>query len=351
YQGITGDDGPNRKLAVDMRDVRRKVNSIGAAVVFKDIGDLVEAANAWSEVGGRVLALIKELNLGVQIECGQDGVAVHCYGRYGAHLNEIVFIHIWSMRHLTRLNITGIAIGSKLLSAITGLQQLCILSLENVCVVGILKKSELDVMVARHVRLVNTCWHSLDLEEGMIRGSKNLKTLEMSWHGRRTKERTGSKNWENATCESLEIHSRCGAWSTTKENLQDERREFMALIRRFKAIKKLHIRGWLPNFNDADTGHQMLSDSIAYFIGPMHFMKLSRQLPNLGRITLSDNGLNRGEVNEVEMQLQKVTILEVNVYVDDKETMCMMLAVMTNVHQLKLNFADDVNEPVRNASN
>ncbi|KAJ3860537.1 hypothetical protein EV359DRAFT_64099 [Lentinula novae-zelandiae] len=320
------------------------------ALVFKDVGDLVEAANAWSEVGGRVLALVKELNLGVQIERIQDGVVVHCNDRYEAHLNEIAFIQIRSMRHLTRLNITGIAIGSKLFSAITGLQQLCVLSLENVCVVGIIEKCELDVMVARHVRLVNSCWHSLNVEEDIIRGSKNLKTLEMSWRGRGNKARPGSENWENATCESLEILSRRGAWSTTKENLQDERREFMALIRRFKAIKKLHIRGWLPNFNDADTGHQTLSDSIAYFVGPVHFMKLSRRLPNLGRITLSDNGLNRGEVNEVEIQVQKVTILEVNVYVDDKETICMMLAVMANVHQLKLNFVDDVNEPVRNAS-
>ncbi|KAJ3913261.1 hypothetical protein F5877DRAFT_71728, partial [Lentinula edodes] len=117
------------------------------------------------------------------------------------------------------------------------------------------------------------------------------------------------------------------------------------VLRAFKGARTLDIEGWVPVFKDGDASNERLSIAISHFEGPVRFLKFSRRLPNLRVVKLSDHGLVRGEVNELDLQLAKVKRLEVKVYASDKETLCVMLAVMKDVRELKVKFCDDVNEP------
>ncbi|KAJ3892595.1 hypothetical protein GG344DRAFT_64489 [Lentinula edodes] len=186
-------------------------------------------------------------------------------------------------------------VSAELIREIAQMENLRGLTLQQVCI------------IETH-ELLDTRWHGPNNKSGFIRACKDLKTLEFTW------DRSRIRALESGT---------------------------------FKAAKTLEIQGWIPVFKHGDASNKSLSNAITHFAGPIRFLKFSRRLPNLRILKLSDYGLVRGKVDELDLQEAKVNGLEVNVYASDKETLCMMLAVMNDVRELKVNFCDDVNEPVR----
>ncbi|KAF8832545.1 hypothetical protein HHX47_DHR1001641 [Lentinula edodes] len=238
-------------------------------------------------------------------------------------------------------------VSAELIREIVQMENLRGLTLQQVCIIETHEESVEGVLHLEHVRLLDTRWHGPNNESGFIRACKDLKTLEFTWDRSRIRALESGEKWWNETCQSVKVYSRRSSWSSAGHELDAERQTFVDVIGTFKAAKTLDIQGWIPVFKHGDASNESLSNAITHFAGPIRFLKFSRRLPNLRILKLSDYGLVRGEVDELDLQVAKVNGLEVNVYASDKETLCMMLAVMNDVRELKVNFCDNVNEPVR----
>ncbi|KAH7868207.1 uncharacterized protein C8R40DRAFT_1178146 [Lentinula edodes] len=236
-------------------------------------------------------------------------------------------------------------VSAELIREIAQMENLRGLTLQQVCIIETHEESVEGVLHLEHVRLLDTRWHGPNNESGFIRACKDLKTLEFTWDRSRIRALESGEKWWNETCQSVKVYSRRSSWSSAEHELDAERQTFVDVIGTFKAAKMLDIQGWIPVFKHGDASNESLSNAITHFAGPIRFLKFSRRLPNLRILKLSDYGLVRGEVDELDLQVAKVNGLEVNVYASDKETLCMMLAVMNDVRELKVNFCDNVNEP------
>ncbi|KAJ4488889.1 hypothetical protein C8J55DRAFT_487089 [Lentinula edodes] len=308
---------------------------------MNDIPALVHAADTWTEEGGRVFVLVKRLQVGKQGQITSRG-NVHNDISNDERTRRLFIDNVSKMRNLTELVVTNEAISSSIVSLASNLPNLRILSLEGVCIPGADVEMFTDDVQAQHVRLVNICWHGRKRDGDVIRACKKLKTLEVSWDKKWKDVNDSCEKWSNVTCESMTIYSNRSAWSIAPAEQDDERRTLIAWLRLFKNTKSLHIRGWIPQFRDADAMQDPLSNTMEELVAPMRFLKLSRRLSNLKSIKVSDVGLKSGEVDETTLSVGRVTTMEVNVFTSDKEILCRMLGALNNIRKLKVHICDDV---------
>ncbi|KAJ3870827.1 hypothetical protein F5051DRAFT_434331, partial [Lentinula edodes] len=282
---------------------------------FEKVEDLLHAGEAWSDGGGRVYPLIKTLQLGL-VRLTSKGTAVY-FTSSTHHLKHYVQL----MTNVKKVFIIDAAIGGDLLMTIARLWNLRTLSLERVSIMNAVKDHIFESMGIQHLRLVDITWNGHSKVGRMIRACHALRTLCITWHDEGESEGVGWETWSNASCWQVTV-----VCKLTTLDSKYERQTLLAVLGKFERLTELRVEGTQSPFTEDDTPKRPFSQSIEKYVGPIQFLNVQRRLPKL-------------------KTMEDVTDLKVNVFGSDKHTMCRLLSVTKQLHNLEINFSNDVNEP------
>ncbi|KAJ3912011.1 hypothetical protein F5877DRAFT_85282 [Lentinula edodes] len=196
-------------------------------IEFKTMLDFLDRTQVWIKVGGRVLRLVKELQvgeIGVDVACrgiGQCVPPMHSDGM------QIMQDNLAKMNNLTRLTINATTLTSEMMREIAQMENLRGLTLQQVCIIETQEESVKGVLLLEHLRLLDTRWHGPNNENSLIRACKDLQTLQFTWDRSRIRLVESGEKWWNESCQSVKVYSRRSSWSRAGRELDAERQTFV----------------------------------------------------------------------------------------------------------------------------
>ncbi|KAJ3873619.1 hypothetical protein F5051DRAFT_432023 [Lentinula edodes] len=192
------------------------------------------------------------------------------------------------MTNVKKVFIIDAAIGGDLLTTIARLWNLRTLSLERVSIMNAVKDHIFESMGIQHLRLLNITWNGHSKVGRMIQACHALRTLCITWHDEGEKEGVGWETWSNASCRQVTV--------VCKPTTLDSKygwQTLLAVLGKFECLTELRVKGTQSPFTEDDTPKRPFSQSVE------KLLLVTKQLHNL-EINFSDN------VNEPEELLGSV---------------------------------------------
>ncbi|KAF8829471.1 hypothetical protein HHX47_DHR3001061 [Lentinula edodes] len=314
---------------------------------FETVDTFLSATRSWTASGGRVFNLVQQLKLGTTNADDISPVTQHDDNRRRTgEIAQTLDHALIRMGNLSNLEMKGVVLDSGFTSLLQNLKQLKECSLERVCVENAGECRPMALLAVENLKLVSICWHGRNRDSEIVRACLRLKKLTISWHADRADEMDWGENWTQSTCSTLAITTRL-AWPARGEQLRRHRVKFISMLRMFPSVIELHIHGSIPPFFETDTEKKPMLVKMVNYRGPIHFLNLSRALPKVRSLNLTDCGLLGQHFREETLHVEAVRELTLDIFSCEEEIVCRLISVMSKLERLKVNISDDVFEQVR----